>query len=131
MNRRIGIFILAAIAGAIIQTMAGSAQTRQPDECVGPIYEIKEVTQRARVKNIPAPEYTEEARAKHVQGTVVLTAVFCRNGTVKNIEVTKGLPYGLTENAIETTRHIQFQPAEKDGQIVSQRFRRECTFHLF
>jgi hypothetical protein len=39
--------------------------------------------------------------------------------------------YGLTEKAVESTRGIKFQPAEKDGEVVSQRFRRECSFSLY
>ena len=112
---------------------AGTAlpQKQEEDTCEGPVYEIKDVTQRAKIKRLKEASYTEEARANHVEGTVMLTAVLCRNGRVTNIEVVKALPHGLTENVIETTRQIEFDPAEKNGEIVSQRFKRECTFRLF
>jgi len=51
---------------------------------------------------------------------VVLTAVFCKSGRVTDIRVIEGLPYGVTEQAIEAARQTQFTPAEKDGQPVSQ-----------
>jgi TonB family protein len=130
MNRLVQTLILLSIAIAIVATNTGLAQ-KQEDTCAGTIYGPKEVTRPAKIKKLTEPSYTEEARAKRVQGTVVLTAVFCRDGKVTNIEVVQGLPYGLTENAIETTRRIEFDPAEKDGEAVSQRFRRECTFSLF
>lgn len=114
-----------------IETGQGSDQSKQEETCSHPIYGPKEVTRRARVTKLTEPHYTEEARAKRVTGTVVLTAVFCRTGKVTNIEVIQGLPYGLTERTVETTRAIKFNPAEKDGEPVSQSFRRECSFHLY
>ena len=124
------IVILLSLAIAIFQTNAGLTQ-KQENVCAGPIYGGNDVTQRAKIRKMTAPTYTEEARAKRVEGTVVLTAVFCRDGKVTDVEVVEGLPYGLTENAVETTRRIEFDPAEKDGEAVSQRFRRECHFSLF
>ncbi len=107
------------------------AQKSEDEVCGDPIYGPKELTRRAKITSITEPTYTEEARAKGVRGTVVLTAVFCRTGKVTNIEVVQKLPYGLTEKALESTRGIKFQPAEKDGEVVSQRFRRECSFSLY
>jgi TonB family protein len=107
------------------------AQKSEDEVCGDPIYVPKELTRRAKIISIMEPTYTEEARAKGVRGTVVLTAVFCRTGKVTNIEVVQKLPYGLTEKAVESTRGIKFQPAEKDGEVVSQRFRRECSFSLY
>ncbi len=122
--------MLVALANGMLQPTAGLAQKEKEDTCANPIYSAKEVIRRAKIKKITEPTYTDEARARGVQGTVIVSGVFCRDGKVTNIEVIQSLPYGLTENAVETTRHIEFLPAEKDGQSVSQRFRRECTFHL-
>ena len=130
-NKLVHNLMLIALAIAIAQTGTGNGQNEKENDCASPIYDIKEVTQRAKVTKITEPTYTEEARAKRVRGTVILTAVFCRDGKVTNIEVVQSLPNGLTENAIETTRQIQFRPAEKNGEPVSQRFRRECRFDLF
>ena len=113
------------------QSRAALSKNQQEDNCDDPIFETTEVTRRSKIKRITAPAYTEEARAKRVEGTVILTAVFCRNGKVTDISVIQALPHGLTENTIETTRQIEFAPAEKNGETVSQRFRRECTFRLF
>jgi len=123
--------MLVALAIGMLHSSAGRAQKEKEDSCEGPIYSVKEVTRKARVTKITEPLYTDEARAKRVQGKVIVTGVFCRNGKVTDVEVVQGLPYGLTESAIETTRRIEFEPAEKDGQVVAQRFTRECTFRLF
>ena len=123
--------MLLVVATVMLQSSAGLAQKENEDSCGDTIYTGKEVSRKAKITKITEPLYTDEARAKRVQGTVILTAVFCSNGKVTDIQVVEGLPHGLTERAIETTRLIQFEPAAKDGQAVSQHFRREVTFRLF
>src|SRR5262245_6726126 len=67
------------------------------------------------------PKYTKEAIDNHVEGLVVLNVVFTADGRITSIVVIKGLPYGLTEKAIEAAKKIRFQPATKDDQPVSVR----------
>src|SRR5262249_52636862 len=74
--------------------------------------------------------YTKEARSMGVEGTVVLQVVFHANGTITGIKVIRGLPHGLTENAIEAAKKIKFTPAMKDGKPVSVRGSLEFTFNL-
>jgi TonB family protein len=75
-------------------------------------------------------DYTPEARDKNVQGTVVLSVVFGADGKIGAIRVVSGLPYGLTEKAIEAARAIRFDPAMKDGKPVSVRGNLEFGFSL-
>jgi protein TonB len=77
------------------------------------------VDKRPVVKSKPQPEYTPEAKLNRIEGKVVLRCVFAATGEVKNFHVVSGLPYGLTEAAIEAGKAIKFQPAEKDGKPVS------------
>ena len=65
------------------------------------------------------PQYTDEARAARVQGTVELRATIREDGTVKVDTVTKGLGYGLDEAAIAAVEQWKFIPAKKDGKPVS------------
>jgi hypothetical protein len=44
-----------------------------------------------KITKVTEPTYTEEARIKRAQGTVVLTGVFCRNRKVTNIKVVQSL----------------------------------------
>ena len=108
-----------------------SCPDRRGEGCDGAVYSFTDVSKRAKVLEVPAAEYTDEARVYRIRGTVVVTAVFCRNGKITNIEVVRGLPHGLTEKAVESTRAMKFEPAQKDGQPVSQRFRRELSFDLY
>src|SRR5215207_2969051 len=108
-----------------------AGRQREEDTCSGPVYSAKEVTRRAKITYLREPGYTEKARANGVRGRVVLTAVLCRTGKVTDIKVVESLPDGLTEEAVESTRGIRFEPAEKDGQAVSQTLKRECNFNLY
>jgi TonB family protein len=97
----------------------------------GPVFRSSELTQRARVLEKPEPTYTESARKFSIQGTVVLRAVFSRNGEVTNIHVMRKLPHGLTEKALNAARRIRFIPAVKDGQPVSMWMQLEYNFNLY
>lgn len=91
----------------------------------------REVTTKARLGMKPEPSYTETARQNAVSGTVVLKCIFRSNGSVNNIRTVSGLPYGLTEKAIEAARRIKFIPATKDGKYVSMWFQLEYNFNLY
>ena len=79
----------------------------------------------------PEPFYTEEARRNQLIGTVVLTAVLASSGKVTNIDVVKGMKYGLTERAVDAARKLKFIPALKDGKFASQHIRLEYNFNLY
>lgn len=95
------------------------------------VFSAREITTRARILNKPEPTYTEAARKNQITGTVVLSAIFARDGTVKAIRVLKGLPDGLTEVAIVAARQIKFAPAIKDGEPVSMFMHLEYNFNLY
>src|ERR1043166_9162822 len=102
----------------LVVSAAAAQGTKQPNDekCDGAVYEAKDVSQRARIRDKPPPKYTEAARKHNVNGTVALTAILCRSGLVTDIQVTKGLPFGLTESAIDAAKKTKFEPAQKDGQ---------------
>ena len=95
------------------------------------LYIGKQVDTKARLIKKPEPAYTEKARGAQITGTVILKCIFAADGTVKNIHVVSGLPYGLTERAIEAARKIKFIPAVKDGKNVSMWMQLEYNFNLY
>ena len=95
------------------------------------LYIGKQVDTKARLIKKPEPAYTEKARRAQITGTVILKCIFASDGTVKNIRVVSGLPYGLTERAIEAARKIKFIPALKDGKNVSMWMQLEYNFNLY
>ncbi len=72
--------------------------------------------------------YTDEALEKAVSGRVILKAVFSAEGKVKDINVIKGLPDGLTESAIQSAKKIKFEPAIKGTKPISINVRLEYSF---
>jgi len=77
---------------------------------------------------LPPPTYTADARKNAVSGVVVLKAIFASNGQVQNIRVITGLPFGLTEQAVNAARQIKFTPAMKGGRPVSMWMQLEYNF---
>ena len=94
------------------------------------VYAPIEVSKAAEIMSKPEPQYPDEARAKNIQGTVVLQIVLASSGKVTDLEVLKGLPYGLTEHCIASARRIKFEPALKSGRPVSTLVRVEYHFML-
>lgn len=90
-----------------------------------------EVDQRVVVVTKPNPSYTDSARQGSTKGVVILKAVFAGNGSVKNIEVISGLPFGLTEQALSAVKQIRFVPAIKNGKFVNVTMQLEYHFNLY
>ena len=90
------------------------------------VYSGREVSQRARIKQKPEPEYS----AQGIRGKVVLKAILTASGKVTRIIVVSGLPGGLTEAAVKAASKISFEPAmKKDGRYVSQWMQLEYDFN--
>jgi TonB family protein len=66
----------------------------------------------------PHPAYTDEARAKKIEGEVLLQVVFSASGEVRVQRVLQGLGYGLDDSAQAAARQIRFRPAEQSGQSI-------------
>jgi TonB family protein len=75
-------------------------------------------------------KYTDQARQNEIQGTVVLNVIFRADGRITDLRVIRGLPDGLTDQAIAATQVIRFEPAIKNGQRVSVRGNLEFSFNL-
>jgi len=65
-----------------------------------------------------------------VQGTIQFRVVLAATGKVTSVKILKGLPFGLNESAIHAACKIEFRPALKDGQPVTQWLKGEYTFRL-
>jgi len=79
----------------------------------------------------PRPHYTEAARANKTQGTVIMRVLVDENGDVKAVRVVRGLPDGLTEQAVDSARQAKFKPAMKDGKPVEFWIALEMNFNLY
>ncbi len=65
------------------------------------------------------PEYTDEARAAHLQGTEMVYVEIGADGVPRNMSVIRPLGLGLDQNGLDAISQWRFQPGEKDGQPVT------------
>jgi TonB family protein len=94
-------------------------------------FSTKELTQRARITSKPEPLYTESARKFGVTGTVRVRVLLSASGKVSAITVVTRLPHGLTQKAVEAAQKISFDPAVKDGRLVSQYVTIDYNFNIY
>jgi len=83
-----------------------------------------------RIIHKEEPQYTPQARAKKLEGSVVMNVAFGSFADVNSIRVVRGLPDGLTEKAVEAALKTRFTPGKKDGNPVSVSGSLEFVFRL-
>lgn len=88
----------------------------------------KSVDSKPLLLNNPRPNYTEDARNNKIQGVVHVRVLVGTDGLVKQVKVMRGLPDGLTDEAIIAAKRMRFKPAMKNGQPVAYWQRVEIEF---
>lgn len=106
------------------------ARIIDPEDISELVVSPKDADVRATVTAKPKPSYTKEARRNGIQGFVVLRVLLSARGKISRVRVVKGLPSGLTENAIRAACKMEFKPAMKSGQAVSEWLVAEYVFRL-
>jgi TonB family protein len=84
-----------------------------------------------RILSKPRPGYTHDAREGNVEGTVLLRVTFLASGQIGAVQTIKGLPDGLTEEAVAAARRITFEPAKRDGVPMSVTKNVEYSFSIY
>ena len=83
-----------------------------------------------RVIHRVEPRYTETARKICVEGVVVLSLLINTDGRVTDVTVLRGLPFGLTENAVSAAQQWRFEPCTFNGNPVSVRYTLTIQFRI-
>jgi len=78
----------------------------------------------------PQPEYTDKARRKRTNGTVLLKIVLDNTGKVTAVDVLQGLEPSLDKQSQETVRTWKFEPAMLEGKPVAVTLPVEVTFRI-
>ena len=76
------------------------------------------------------PSYPEQAKAQGIQGTVVLTAVVQKDGSLDNVTVMSGAHPLLAAEAERAARQYRYQPCMLNGQPVEVLTTLEVDFRL-
>lgn len=63
-----------------------------------------------------APSYSEEDRRKKVTGTVKISVFINEKGEVADVLIHRGLPHGLSRQAVKAALKLRFSPARLDGK---------------
>jgi len=102
--------------GTVRQAGFGDADVAAPPTVQSrPAAQAAKITP-AEILSKPTPVYTEEARAKRIEGEVLLEVVFEASGRIRVLRVIRGLGYGLDDAAVRAAEQIRFKPALQDGQ---------------
>jgi len=116
--------ILTVAALAVV--LAGTALAQQ-----GEVYKIGNGVRSPVLRQEVKPTYTEGAMRRKVQGTVELSAVVLKDGTVgDDIVVTRSLDEELDQQAVKAAKQWLFKPGTKDDEPVNVRVNIELTFTL-
>ena len=76
-------------------------------------------------------EYPAYAIENDIEGTLVVTFVIERDGSVTDIEIDRGLGYGLDEEVIRVMKKMpKWIPAKLNGKNVKYRMRMPISFEL-
>ena len=113
------ILTVAALAGALVASASAQQDVYKPGNGVKAPVLIREVK----------PNYTDEAKARGVQGVVEMECVVLTDGTVDpNVKVTKSLDQDLDQQAVIALRQWRFRPGTKDDKPVKVMVSVEMTF---
>lgn len=72
---------------------------------------------KARLLRQVQPQYPPLARQARIQGTVKLSAIIAKDGTIQQLEVVSGHPL-LIPNALQAVKQWQYKPTLLNGQAV-------------
>jgi len=76
------------------------------------------------------PVYPKEARAKKIQGAVVLEATIGKDGAIENLKVLKTPDPSLTKSALEAVRTWRYRPYLLNGDPVEVETTVNVTYNL-
>jgi TonB family protein len=119
-------------AKALEETWTRNVQVSDPsrNELPAGVYRAGGGVAAPRLEAKVEPQYTEEARAAKIQGTVALMVDIDPQGAATNFQVARSLEPGLDRKAIEAVQQWRFKPGSKDGAPVTVRATIEVNFRL-
>jgi len=79
----------------------------------------------------PEPNYSDDARKAHIQGTVILDSIIQKDGNIDVTGVARSLGYGLDDEAKKVLKRWKCSPGQKDGQAVAVQLQIVINFHLY
>ncbi|HJW72013.1 MAG TPA: M56 family metallopeptidase [Geothrix sp.] len=120
------ILLTAALGAATLTVRAAEAKVSSQNQARIVDLDFKQI----RVKHQPeAPAYPPEAKAQHIQGTVVVVLTIDAEGRVTDAKALSGPPE-LQACAVNFAKAWEFEPAKVKGKAVPARFKLTMPFRL-
>lgn len=107
------IVAVGLLSGAAVVSMVGTHLTVQAAEAK----QVPAHVMAARIVKQVQPKYPEEAKKKRIQGTVLLSVMIGKDGTVENLKVVSG-PKELRQSATDAVRQWTYKPLLVNGNPV-------------
>lgn len=85
----------------------------------------------APICNTVDPNYSDDARKAHIQGTVVLDSIVQKDGSIDVSRVSHSLGYGLDDEAKKALSKWKCDPGRVNGQAVPVQLQIVINFHLY
>lgn len=120
----------AGVPTDVLQPLYTDFQKKKPKPVENSFVPFTELDVRPDVVSKVTPNYSRQADLQKIQGTVLVEATIDANGDVEESKVTRGLGFGLDENAEKAVKKFKFKPGEKQGvkvktkMIISVAFKR-------
>jgi len=117
--------LLTLGVGTVMAQASGQSQknTTKPLELTDDITPPKLV-------EVAMPTYTENAKKKKIEGTVVVSIVVDAKGDVTDAKVVKSLDPELDQSALVAVKMWRYKPATKEDQPVAVRMNVNLDFNL-
>jgi TonB family protein len=113
-------------AGGLIVTQNDKVIYRSPSGAGQPA--VSDGDERSLLHRVE-PQYPAEAKARHIQGPVVLDIQVMGDGAVGKVAVVSGDPL-LTQSAIDAVKQWRYQPEMENGQEIESQARVTVKFTL-
>jgi len=94
------------------------------------VYAVGNGVTAPKATYMPTAEFSEKARKKKIQGTVILAMVVTPEGNVRDVSIIKGVEKSLDQQAIAAVSTWKFEPGTKDGKPVAVQLKAEVAFRL-
>jgi TonB family protein len=127
---RRAVIIVTLLTGVTIVAQAASTSTTSVQDVRFDQQTIPNIVIPPRAVVHRSAAYTDEARRRGIQGSVIVQAQFDVDGNIKVLKVVNGLGYGLDENALAAIQNWRFSPALRNGERVSAVAEIEVPFKL-
>jgi protein TonB len=131
-NTSLRVIRTVVLASAVAPLFGASVLLAQDssEKSSEPVYEIGNGVTVPKGTYTPNPEFSEKARKKKINGTVVVAMIVTAEGRVREVKVIKSLEESLDKQAIAAVRTWRFEPATKDGKPVAVHVKAEVDFRV-